>query len=71
MIQAYETADLKWRPIFREKLEVVQISPETRAKVAKGAEKIWEEWVADQEAKGRPGREILDFVKASVAKHSK
>ncbi len=71
MIKAYADADVKWRPIFREKLEVVTIKPEVRAQVAAGASKIWEEWVAAQEEKGRPGREILDFAKATVAKHSK
>lgn len=71
MIQAYAEADEKWRPIFRERLEVVTIDPKVRAELAQGAEKIWEQWVADQEAQGRPGREMLDFAKATVAKHSK
>ena len=31
--------------------------------------KIWDEWVKEQEAAGRPGKQILDFVKAEVAKH--
>ena len=68
MIKAYRKADEKWIPIFHEKLEVVQISPETRAKVAAGAGKIWKEWVETQDAAGRPGSEILKFVKEQVAK---
>jgi TRAP-type C4-dicarboxylate transport system substrate-binding protein len=71
MIKAYEVADKKWRPIFREKLTVDVVDPSVREKLAAGAGKIWEEWVEKQEAKGRPGRKVLDFVKASVAKHSK
>ncbi len=71
MIEAYATADKKWRPIFREKLEVVTIDPKVRAQLAAGASTIWEEWVAEQEAKGRPGREMLDFAKATVSKYSK
>ena len=71
MIKAYADADEKWRPIFRDRLEIVTIDPKVRAELAKGAEKIWEQWVADQEAAGRPGREMLDFAKATVAKHSK
>ncbi|MBL4719911.1 MAG: TRAP transporter substrate-binding protein DctP [Alphaproteobacteria bacterium] len=71
MIKAYETADKKWRPIFRDKLTVDVIDPAVRVELASGAGKVWEEWVKTQEAKGRPGRKILDFVKASVAKHAK
>jgi len=71
MLEAYAAADKKWIPIFHEKLEVVQIKPEVRAQIAKGAEKIWEQWVSDQEAKGRPGREMLDFVKSLVANYEK
>ena len=43
--------------------------PEERAKLQKGANEIWEAWVKEQEAAGRPGREVLNFVKAEVAKH--
>ena len=71
MLEAYAAADKKWIPIFHEKLEVVQIKPEVRAQIATGAEKIWEQWVSDQEAKGRPGREMLDFVKSLVANYEK
>lgn len=70
MITAYREADKKWRPLFREKLEVVEVDPAVRAKLAEGAGKIWEEWVAEQESNGRPGREMLEFVQASVDKHT-
>ncbi|MDE0815316.1 MAG: TRAP transporter substrate-binding protein DctP [Alphaproteobacteria bacterium] len=71
MIDAYLTADKKWRPIFREKLTVDVLDPSVRVKLAAGAGVIWEEWVKTHEAKGRPARKMLEFVKASVAKHSK
>jgi TRAP-type C4-dicarboxylate transport system substrate-binding protein len=71
LIEAYAEEDKKWLPIFHEKLDVVKIDPKTRNKLIAGAGKIWEEWVQEQEAKGRPGREVLEFVKASVAKHTK
>ncbi len=71
MIVAYNTADKKWIPIFHKRLEVVKIAPSERAKLAAGADKIWMEWVKDQEAKGRPGGKILEFVKATIAKHTK
>ncbi len=68
LISAYRTADKKWIPIFKEKLEVVRIAPETRAKVAAGAGKIWKEWVDAQDAAGRPGSKMLKFVQDQVAK---
>lgn len=70
LLKAYKEADDKWIPIFHEKLEVHQFPASERAKLAAGANEIWEKWVADQEAEGRPGREILDFVKAEVAKYN-
>jgi TRAP-type C4-dicarboxylate transport system substrate-binding protein len=70
MLIAYRKADKKWRPIFDKKLEIVKVDPAVRAKLAEGAEAIWEKWVKKQEAAGRPGREMLDFVIASVKKHS-
>ena len=69
MIIAYNKADKKWRPIFDEKIEIVKVDPAVRAQLAAGSGKIWEEWVKKQEAEGRPGREVLDFVQASIKKH--
>jgi TRAP-type mannitol/chloroaromatic compound transport system substrate-binding protein len=71
MIEAYNAADAKWRPIFAEKIEIVPFPAAERAKLAAGAEAIWRDWAKEQEAEGRPGQKILDFVKATVAKHSK
>lgn len=68
MLKAFKEADDKWIPIFKQKLEVVPFPPAERAKLASGAGKIWEDWVKEQEAAGRPGRQMLDFVKAEVAK---
>jgi len=68
LIAAYDAADKKWIPTFKEKLEVVPFPAEERKKLAAGANSIWEQWVKDQEAAGRPGRKMLDFVKAEVAK---
>jgi TRAP-type C4-dicarboxylate transport system substrate-binding protein len=68
LFAAYEEADKKWIPLFKEKLEVVQFPAEERAKLADGAAKFWNEWVEEQEAKGRPGKKMLEFVKAEVAK---
>lgn len=68
ILQAYKDADAKWIPIFHERLKVAQFPASERAKLAAGAGKIWAEWAAEQDAAGRPGTEILEFVKAEVAK---
>lgn len=70
MIAAYHAADKKWIPIFHEKLEVVKIAPETREKLAAGASKIWAEWAKEQDDEGRPGTEMLNFVREQVKKVS-
>jgi TRAP-type C4-dicarboxylate transport system substrate-binding protein len=69
LLKAYKADDEKWIPIFKQKLEVVPFPTEERAKLIAGANDIWEAWVKEQEAAGRSGREILNFVKAEVAKY--
>jgi TRAP-type C4-dicarboxylate transport system substrate-binding protein len=71
LLKAYTDADKKWIPIFKEKLEVTPFPAAERAKLAAGAGEIWEAWVKEQEAAGRPGRELLNFVKAESAKYDK
>jgi TRAP-type C4-dicarboxylate transport system substrate-binding protein len=66
---AYEKDDAKWIPIFKQKLEVTPFPAAERAKLAASASDIWEDWVKEQEAAGRPGREILNFVKAESTKY--
>ena len=69
LLKAYKSEDEKWIPIFKQRLEVTPFPPEERAKLAAGANEIWEAWVKEQEAAGRPGREILNFIKSEVAKY--
>ncbi len=69
LLKAYQADDEKWIPIFKQKLEVVQFPAEERAKLVAGANEIWETWVKEQEAAGRPGREMLNFVKTEAAKY--
>jgi TRAP-type C4-dicarboxylate transport system substrate-binding protein len=71
LFKAYKTADAKWIPIFKQKLEITKFPASERKKLEAGANEIWEGWVKDQEAAGRPGRKMLDFVKAEVAKAHK
>jgi TRAP-type C4-dicarboxylate transport system substrate-binding protein len=66
LMAAYKKADEKWIPIFKKRLEVDHFPASERAKLAAGANKIWESWVKDH---GKDGRTILDFVKAESAKY--
>jgi hypothetical protein len=70
LFKAYKEADEKWIPIFKQKLEVTPFPPAERAKLVAASGAIWEGWVKEQEAAGRPGREIMNFVKAEVAKYT-
>ncbi|HEY7085836.1 MAG TPA: TRAP transporter substrate-binding protein DctP [Hyphomicrobiaceae bacterium] len=68
LFKAYKEDDEKWIPIFKKKLEVTPFPPAERAKLEASSNEIWEKWVKEQEAAGRPGRQMLDFVKAEIAK---
>ena len=68
IIAAYEEADAKWIPIFKEKLEVTQFPDSEREKLAAGAAAFWKEWADGQDAKGRPGTAMLAFVQAEIKK---
>ena len=70
LLKAFKADDEKWIPLFKQKLEVVQFPAEERAKLITASSDIWEEWVKEQETAGRPGRDILNFVKGEVAKYT-
>ncbi|HWE16711.1 MAG TPA: TRAP transporter substrate-binding protein DctP [Hyphomicrobiaceae bacterium] len=70
LLKAFKADDQKWIPLFKQRLEVVQFPAEERAKLVAASGDIWDGWVKEQEAAGRPGREILTFVKAEVAKYT-
>jgi TRAP-type C4-dicarboxylate transport system substrate-binding protein len=40
--------------------EIIQFSPEDEAKAREISRKVWDEWVKGMEAKGLPGKKILD-----------
>ena len=71
LLKAYKEADDKWIPVFKQRLEVTPFPASERKKLEASSNDIWEGWVKEQEAAGRPGREILNFVKAEVAKVKK
>jgi TRAP-type C4-dicarboxylate transport system substrate-binding protein len=68
MLKAYKEADAKWIPIFKQKLQVNEFPESERDKLIAASHPIWDAWAKDQESAGRPGKLILDFVKAEVAK---
>jgi TRAP-type mannitol/chloroaromatic compound transport system substrate-binding protein len=68
MLKAYKAGDEKWIPIFKQKLEIVPFPASERAKLVAASNDIWEAWVKEQEGAGRPGREMLNFVKGEVGK---
>ena len=61
---AYEEADKKSFPLFeKRKLEVVKVTPEMREKlIATAGRPVWDQWVAEAEKKGLPGKAALDKV---------
>ena len=69
MKERYAQEDAKWLPLFKAKLEEVRFTPEMLEKVKEVAGRpVWEQWVKDTEAKGLPGREMLDLVLAEAKK---
>src|SRR6478736_1385597 len=67
--EAYEAADKKSFPLFeKRKLEVIKVTPEMRVKlIATAGKPVWDQWVAETEKKGLPGKEALELV-LSLAK---
>ncbi|MCW5745954.1 MAG: TRAP transporter substrate-binding protein DctP [Alphaproteobacteria bacterium] len=68
LVKAYKKEDEKWIPIFRQKLEITEFPESERDKLVAAAGPIWQSWAKDQDAAGRPGTKLLEFVKAEVAK---
>src|SRR5215216_590048 len=66
---AYEEADKKSFPLFeKRKLEVIKVTPEMRDKlIAIAGKPVWDQWVAETDKKGLPGKEALELV-LSLAK---
>lgn len=65
---AYKKEDDHWIPIFKQKLEVTEFPEAERNKLIEASTPIWAEWAKEQDKAGRPGTELLNFVKAEVAK---
>ncbi len=71
-IQAFKAADEKSYPEFKAKgIEIINFPPAERARLAANAGKHWQEWVADKEKRGLPGKQILEFVQARIKEHAR
>jgi len=56
-----DAGPLLLREICRERgIEIIDLSPEEKARWMEAAKPVWDKWVAEMEAKGVPGRQILD-----------
>lgn len=58
---AYQAANEKWYPIFKEKLEIIKFPESERNKLVSQAQTVYDEWVRAREKEGLPGREALDY----------
>jgi TRAP-type C4-dicarboxylate transport system substrate-binding protein len=69
---AYEEADRKSIPLFeKKKLEVITITPQMREElIAKAGKPVWDQWVADIDRQGLPGKQALDLVLKLIKQHS-
>ena len=70
--EAYEEADKKAIPLFeKRKLEVIKITPEMREKlIATAGRPVWDQWVAEVDKQGLPGKEALELVLSLAKKHT-
>ena len=71
-LQAYRAADENNYTEWRSRgVEVIDFPASERAKLAANASKHWQEWVADKEKRGLPGKALLEFVQAKIKEHAK
>lgn len=67
----YKAADEKNLPRFRKNMQEVVYSDADLQKFREvGAQPVWDEWMAEMEAKGVPGKELLEFVLTEAEKAS-
>jgi TRAP-type C4-dicarboxylate transport system substrate-binding protein len=60
----YKKGEIKWLPIYKEKLEFVRMPDEERAKLLSKADEVHKEWIKKMEARGLPGQEVYDYFLA-------
>jgi TRAP-type C4-dicarboxylate transport system substrate-binding protein len=59
--EEYAKADRHFTPIFRKKLQYIEFPNSEREKIVAKAKPIWDAWVKEMEAKGLPGKGVMDF----------
>jgi TRAP-type C4-dicarboxylate transport system substrate-binding protein len=65
LADGYEKADKKWIPIYKKAgIEITTLAASEKAKLMKGVSDLYEEWVKKTEAKGLPGRDAFNHLKA-------
>ena len=63
LIEANEAGTVEALELFETEMEKVRFSEDQMEAFREAAaEAVWEDWVAEAEAAGRPGRELLDLV---------
>lgn len=69
---SHQEADDKNVPMFAQKgIKAIKLSDDVLAEIARiGGTPVWEEWIADAESKGIPGRELLDLILATAKSSS-
>lgn len=60
----YKKGDKRWIPIYKKKLEFIELPDEERAKLVAKAKGIWDEWIKRMKKRGLPGKEVLDYFMA-------
>lgn len=60
----YKKGDEKWIPIYKQKLEFVELPDSERDKLVQQAEGVYSEWIKVMENKGLPGQEVFDYFMA-------
>ncbi|MBI4286793.1 MAG: TRAP transporter substrate-binding protein DctP [Chloroflexi bacterium] len=48
-------------------MQITQFPPEEQQKLVTAAEGLWDEWAADKDAKGLPGKQVLQFARQKRA----
>ncbi|MFH0914481.1 MAG: TRAP transporter substrate-binding protein DctP [Chloroflexota bacterium] len=61
--------DAKNLPLFKQAgIEIIKFPPAEKAKLLQHADTLWNEWAAKMDSQGLPGKQILEFGKATRAK---
>lgn len=68
-IRVMKEADDKWLPVFKSSgMTAITYSEEEKKKwIDQAAKPVWDAWVAQQNAAGRPGQELLDLIIKTAA----